>query len=71
MNIHDKETMDKIRQFYADNGIMPTLKEITGFLGRKSKGSAWKFVERMIKIDRIRKINGRIAPAGLFFVDEL
>lgn len=68
MKENDRKNLDKIRQFYADNGILPTYSEMKDLIGF-SKHGCYKFAQRMIKLNRLKKIGRRIAPGELLFVD--
>ena len=64
----DITRLDRLRQYYADNGIMPTysqMQEITDLC----KNGCYKFALRMIKERRLKKVGNRIAPGDMFFLN--
>jgi hypothetical protein len=66
----DTRKLEKIREYYAEHGIMPTYKKICELLGFSSNNAAYKFVAKMIKLKRITKVDSRIAPGSMFFVNK-
>ena len=59
-------SLAKIQQYYTDNGIMPTLKELTVMMGNKSKTSGYNFSKKLIKLGYVKKVGSRLAPDNLF-----
>ncbi len=68
MKKYDIERMNKVRDFYSKNGIMPTYLQLESLLDR-TRNAVFKFVVKMIKNGRIKKIGSRIAPGDFFLLD--
>lgn len=61
-----KERITRLMLFYRENGRMPSYSEISQLLGFSSKNAAFKFVEKLIKLNIVEKDSkGRLIPKTL------
>ncbi|MGE4547707.1 MAG: transcriptional repressor LexA [Desulfurella sp.] len=61
-----KERVYKLKLFYNQTGRMPSYSEISDLLGFSSKNAAFKFIEKLIKLNLIKKDSkGKLIPTSL------
>lgn len=61
-----KERVYKLKLFYNQTGRMPSYSEISDILGFSSKNAAFKFIEKLIKLNLIKKDSkGKLIPTSL------
>lgn len=54
---------EKVRQFYVENGVMPTYSEMAKIFGFKSKNAVFKLVNKLVDEEFISKDSiGRLVP---------
>jgi len=61
-----KERVYKLKFFYNQTGRMPSYSEIADLFGFRSKNAAFKFIEKLIKLNLIQKDSkGKLIPISL------
>jgi repressor LexA len=61
-----KERVYKLKLFYNQTGRMPSYSEIAELFGFRSKNAAFKFIEKLIKLNLIQKDSkGKLIPISL------
>jgi len=61
-----KERVYKLKFFYNQTGRMPSYSEIAELFGFRSKNAAFKFIEKLIKLNLIQKDSkGKLIPISL------
>jgi len=61
-----KERVYKLKLFYNQTGRMPSYSEIADLFGFRSKNAAFKFIEKLIKLNLIQKDSkGKLIPIFL------
>jgi len=63
----DRRILFLIRNYYAENGIMPTYRIIQEMAAYASVNSAYKLVKRLIQAGYIKKLGNRLAPDNLYY----